>query len=87
MLADPTAIPTDFELSIDGLEIGAQLFLSDLTLPAGNRRDVRRGFLRKQVQAVAYFATLTTCNKGWAPLDYKSRGAHPRLLHESSFKF
>ena len=35
VLADPTAIPTDFELSIDGLEIGAQLFLSDLTLPAG----------------------------------------------------
>ena len=35
VLADPTAIPADLELSIEGLEIGAQLFLSDLTLPAG----------------------------------------------------
>ena len=35
VLADPLAIPTDLELSIEGLEVGAQLFLSDLTLPAG----------------------------------------------------
>ena len=35
VLADPTQIPSGFELSVEGLEVGAQLLASDLELPEG----------------------------------------------------
>ena len=35
VLADPTQIPSGFELSVEGLEVGAQLLASDLVLPEG----------------------------------------------------
>ena len=34
--AEATNIPTEFEVSIDGLEIGAAIHASDVTLPAGS---------------------------------------------------
>lgn len=35
VLTDPTKIPSSFELSIDGLDVGAQLTAADISLPDG----------------------------------------------------
>lgn len=35
VMAPATDIPTEFEVSVEGLEIGAQVLVSDITLPDG----------------------------------------------------
>ncbi len=51
VLADATDIPTGFEVSVDGLEVGAQIVAGDIALPAGVELDVEADLLLVSITA------------------------------------